>query len=58
MGSEMCIRDRRLAVAKKGLYEGLAAVEQAPDSQIAREYSAIADMLISGREKREELYNG
>lgn len=49
---------KRLAVAKKGLYEGLAAVEQAPDSQIAREYSAIADMLISGREKREELYNG
>lgn len=49
---------KRLVVAKKGLYDGLAAVEQAPDSQIAREYTAIANILINGNEKREELYNG
>lgn len=49
---------KRLAVAKKGLYDGLAAVEQAPDSQIAQEYTIISNMLINGNEKREELYNG
>lgn len=49
---------KRLAVAKKGLYDGLAAVEQAPDSQIAREYTGIADMLINGKEKREDINNG
>ena len=47
---------KRLAVAKKGLYDGRAAVEQAPGSQIAQEYTAIAKMLIDGKEKREELY--
>lgn len=49
---------KRLAVAKKGLYDGLAAVEQAPDSQIALEYTAIAKMMIAGKERREELYHG
>lgn len=49
---------KRLAVAKKGLYDGLAAVEQAPDSQIALEYTAIASMLIDGKEKRKEFNNG
>lgn len=39
---------KRLAVAKKGLYDGRAAVEQAPESQIAQEYTAIAKMLIDG----------
>ena len=48
---------KRLAVAKKGLYDGRAAVEQAPESQIAQEYTAIAKMLIDGKEKREELYH-
>ena len=48
---------KRLAAAKKGLYDGLAAVEQAPDSQIAQEYTAIAKMLIDGEERREELYH-
>ena len=45
---------KRLAVAKKGVYDGLAAVEQAPNSELAKEYVAIADMIMSGREKREE----
>lgn len=48
---------KRLAVAKKGLYDGRAAVEQAPESQIAKEYTAIAKMLIDGKERREELYH-
>ena len=47
---------KRLAVAKKGLYDGQTAVEQAPESQIAQEYKAIAKMLIDGKERREELY--
>ena len=44
---------KRLAVAKKGIYDGLAAVEQAPNSDLAREYVDIAEMIMSGREKRE-----
>lgn len=48
---------KRLAAAKKGLYDGRAAVEQAPESQIAQEYTAIAKMLIDGKERREELYH-
>ena len=45
---------KRLAVAKKGVYDGLAAVGQAPNSELAKEYVAMADMIMSGREKREE----
>lgn len=45
---------KRLAVAKKGIYDGLAAVEQAPNSDLAREYVAIAEMIMSGREQRKE----
>ena len=45
---------KRLAVAKKGIYDGLVAVEQAPSSELAKEYVAIANMIMSGREKREE----
>ena len=45
---------KRLAVAKKGLYDGLAAVEQAPDSKIAQEYTAIAKMISEGKKQREE----
>ena len=37
---------KRLAVAKKGLYDGLAAVEQAPNSEIAKEYNMIAESII------------
>ena len=44
---------KRLAVAKKGIYDGLAAVEQAPNSGLAKEYVAIAEMIMSGKEKRE-----
>ena len=39
---------KRLAVAKKGIYDGLAVVEQAPTSEIAKEYTAIAKMIING----------
>lgn len=44
---------KRLAVAKKGIYDGLAAVEQAPNSELAKEYVAIAEMIMSRKEKRE-----
>nr|WP_245185350.1 AAA family ATPase [Flavonifractor sp. AGMB03687] len=44
---------KRLAVAKKGIYDGLAAVEQAPNSDLAKEYVAIAEMIMSGKDKRE-----
>lgn len=37
---------KRLAVAKKGVYEGMSAVEIAPKSNIAKEYSAIADIIL------------
>ena len=46
---------KRLAVAKKGIYDGRAVVEQAPNSEIAAEYKAVAEMIISGKTKREEL---
>lgn len=46
---------KRLAVAKKGIYDGLAVVEQAPSSEIAAEYRAIAAMILSGKMKREEF---
>ncbi len=45
---------KRLAAAKKGIYDGLAVVEQDPSSQIAVEYTAIANMMISGKMEREE----
>lgn len=44
---------KRLAVAKKGVYDGLAVVEQTPGSEISVEYSAIADMMITGKFRRE-----
>lgn len=48
---------KRLAAAKKGIYDGLAVVEQDPSSQIAVEYTAIAKMMISGKMEREEQYH-
>lgn len=49
---------KRLAVAKKGIYDGRAAVEQAPASEIAKEYMAIAEMIMTDKMKREELRHG
>lgn len=46
---------KRLAAAKKGIYDGLAAVEKAPGSEIAKEYVAIANMIMSGKTEREDL---
>ena len=45
---------KRLAAAKKGIHDGLAVAEQEPSSQIAMEYTAIANMMISGKMEREE----
>ncbi len=44
---------KRLAVAKKGVYDGLAVVEQTPGSEISIEYNAIADMMIADKYERE-----
>ena len=44
---------KRLAVAKKGIYDGLAVVEQTPGSEISIEYNAIADMMIADKYERE-----
>ena len=49
---------KRLAVAKKGIYDGLAVVEQAPSSEIAKEYTAIAKMIINGNLDLEDIENG
>lgn len=49
---------KRLAAAKKGIYDGLAVVEQNPSSQIAVEYIAIAKMMISGKMERKEERHG
>ena len=46
---------KQLAVAKKGIYDGLAVVEQTPGSEISIEYNAIADMMIAGKFKREDI---
>lgn len=48
---------KRLAVAKKGIYDGLAAVKLAPNSELSKEYIAIAEMLLNGTTEREELYH-
>lgn len=45
---------KKLAAAKKGVYDGLAVVEQSPTSEIAKEYTAIADMIIANRFERGE----
>ena len=44
---------KRLAAAKKGVYDGLAVVEFAPSSEIAKEYAAIAAMIASGEIEQE-----
>jgi len=49
---------KRLAVAKKGIYDGLSVVEQAPGSEISREYHKIADMLIANSLERTEKEDG
>ncbi len=49
---------KRLAVAKKGIYDGLAVVEQTPGSEISIEYNKIADMMIAEKYKRMEKENG
>ena len=36
---------KKMAVAKRGIYEGLSVVEQSPSSEIAVEYLRIADMI-------------
>ena len=49
---------KRLAVAKKGIYDGMAVVEQTPGSEISIEYNKIADMIIAEKFERTEKENG
>ena len=37
---------KKLALAKKGIYDGLSVIEQNPSSEIAVEYMKIADLII------------
>ena len=46
---------KRLAVAKKGVYDGLAVVEQTPGSEISIEYNTIADMIIADKFERKDI---
>ena len=48
---------KRLAVAKKGIYDGLAVVEQTPGSEMPIEYNKIADMMIAEKYERTEKEN-
>lgn len=49
---------KRLSVAKKGIYDGLAVVEQTPGSEISIEYKKIADRMIADQFERMEKENG
>ena len=44
---------KKLAVAKKGIYDGLSVVEQSPTSEIATEYISISNMIINDHYERE-----
>jgi len=37
---------KRTTQAKKGMYDGLSAVEFAPKSELAQEYERIVDVLV------------
>jgi len=41
---------KKLALAKKGIYDGLSVTEQNPSSEIAAEYMKIADLIINESE--------
>lgn len=49
---------KRLAVAKKGIYDGRAVVEQVPSSEISIEYRKIADMMLTEKLERMEERDG
>ena len=46
---------KKLALAKKGIYDGLSVTEQNPLSEIAVEYMKIADLIIR---ESESVNNG
>ena len=43
---------KKQVAAKKGIYDGMAAVQAVPESDISKEYVKIADMIISGKYER------
>lgn len=45
---------KKQVAAKKGIYDGMAAVQAVPESDISKEYVKIADMIIKGKYERTE----
>ncbi len=45
---------KKQVAAKKGIYDGMAAVQAVPESDISKEYVKIADMIINGKYERIE----
>lgn len=45
---------KKQVAAKKGIYDGMAAVQAVPESDISKEYIKIADMIIKGKYERIE----
>lgn len=45
---------KKQVAAKKGIYDGMAAVQAVPESDISKEYVKIADMIIKGKYERIE----
>lgn len=45
---------KKQVAAKKGIYDGMAAVQAVPESDISKEYIKIADMIINGKYERIE----
>lgn len=43
---------KKLAVAKKGILDGLSVVEQSPTSEVAEEYTKISEMIINECQER------
>lgn len=43
---------KKQVAAKKGIYDGMAAVQAVPESDISKEYVKIADMIIKGKYER------
>lgn len=44
---------KKLAIAKKGLLQGLSAIEQTPSNEVAEEYMKISEMIINERYESE-----
>ena len=41
---------KKMAIVRKGIYEGLAVSEQSPENAVAKEYDKISEYIIEGRQ--------